>query len=616
MNDTQHKRSVYSSKPLLIVVIYAVSGALWILTSDWLVESLVQNAEQFAIVSMFKGWFYVAATSLLLYGLLALHYSKLQDERVRADRSALLQAEVLANLTEGVSVVGTDGRVLYVNPAFAAMFGYQPDELIGRDVAILNAQTSEYSPEAIAEQIMAQLRTTGCWQDDLLNRRKDGSVFWCHASVSSFVMPIWGEVWLTVQYDISERKLAESKLNQRTEMLERFNRIAVDRELAMAAMKQQLNALAGELGRDPTYPPSVYASNVPDNDWQPEHASQAQLAMINLLEDAQAARDQAKAIAASLSESEQRLMMAQEGAHVGIWEWKLGDGSLYWSPEYERLYGVSPGSPHSNEDWRSRVHPDDLQLIDTEWEQHIEHGEPFEVEFRIRREDNGETRWMYCVGSSRCDENGKVAILSGINIDITERKQAELRLAESEQRYRTVADNLPGAIYRCEVHPPWRMIMISDGVKQLTGYDAAAFLGADAALTWGELILADDLAALQPNFDIAIAARQSYRLVYRIRHADGGIRWMLEHGRAIYDAAGQPEYLDGVITDKTAQKQTEGQLRARNLELERFNKVAMGRELDMIEMKKLINALSLELGREPPHPLAFLNEDERQGKML
>lgn len=532
---------------------------------------------------------------------------KLSEERQLTHRAVQLQAEVLANITEGVNVVAGDGRLLYVNPAFAAMFGYRDDELTDRHVAILNAPTTEHTAEATAAIIIEQLRKTGRWEGEVLNRRKDGSIFWTYAIVSSHLMPVWGDVWLSVQYDISARKLAEVRLNRRNAMLERFNRVAIGRELDMAAMKRQIKALASELGRDPPYPTTALKPTEP---WQSENQQQAQLAMINLLEDAQVARDEAKTLAATLRNSEQRLVLAQEGAHVGIWEWDLLNNSTYWSPEYERLYGVPPGSPHSNEDWRSRVYPDDLKLIDAEWERLINCNEQFEVEFRISREDTGETRWMSCVGSARRDENGKIVILSGINMDITERKNAEFALAESEQRYRTLTDNLPGVVYRCEVAAPWRVFMISDGVKLLTGRETTEFLSEDAPLTWGELVVAEDMSSVEQAVDVAVAGKQPYRIVYRIRHANGEVRWVLEHGRAIYDTAGKPEFLDGVITDMSSQKQTEEQLRARNAELERFNRITLGREMDIIEMKQRINVLSEELGREAPYKLAFLNHDE------
>ncbi len=155
-----------------------------------------------------------------------------------------------------------------------------------------------------------------------------------------------------------------------------------------------------------------------------ESQRQARLAALNLVEDAIAARAHAETTNAALRESEARLRLAQEAAHIGIWEWDLRSGQLYWSPEYERLYGVAPGGLRSNADWRAHIHPDDLPLVDAQWEANIRHGRPFEVEFRIRRGD-GEPRWMYSKGSAQYDAAGQALILSGINLDITERKQEE-----------------------------------------------------------------------------------------------------------------------------------------------------------------------------------------------
>ncbi len=157
---------------------------------------------------------------------------------------------------------------------------------------------------------------------------------------------------------------------------------------------------------------------------------QARLAALNLMEDAVAARARAESASASLRESEQRLLMAQEGAQVGIWELDLSSGRVYWSPECARLYGLAPGSVRCMQDWRPRIHPADLRRIDEQWSQ-IGSGAPIELEFRIRL-DSGETRWLLSKGRAQCDERGRPVRLSGINLDITEQKH----LTGELERYR------------------------------------------------------------------------------------------------------------------------------------------------------------------------------------
>jgi PAS domain S-box-containing protein len=73
-------------------------------------------------------------------------------------------------------------------------------------------------------------------------------------------------------------------------------------------------------------------------------------------------------------------------------------------------------------------------------------------------------------------------------------------------------------------------------------------------------------------------------------------------------------YRQAFIRDITARKAAEDTLRQQNAELDRFNRAAVGRELDMIELKRRINALSRELGREPPYPLGFLEADDDGGR--
>jgi len=131
-----------------------------------------------------------------------------------------------------------------------------------------------------------------------------------------------------------------------------------------------------------------------------------------------------KRVEAKLRESEQRLVTAQEGAHVGIWEWNIVTGSSYWSPECERIYGMTPGSLRNNDDWRKRVHPEDIARIDAQWTDRVLKHQSFEVEFRFFT-DSGETRWLVTKGHAQYNAVGDPVSLSGVNFDITERKQLE-----------------------------------------------------------------------------------------------------------------------------------------------------------------------------------------------
>jgi len=133
-------------------------------------------------------------------------------ERKRAEDSLRLQAEIIANMSEGVYIIrASDGVIVYTNPKFEEIFGYGPGEMVGKHVSIVNAPT-EKSPEETASEIIEVIRRTGEWHGEVNNIKKDGTPFWCSASVSTFTHPEYGKVWIAIHTDITERKQTEEKL--------------------------------------------------------------------------------------------------------------------------------------------------------------------------------------------------------------------------------------------------------------------------------------------------------------------------------------------------------------------------------------------------------------------
>ena len=127
-------------------------------------------------------------------------------EGKRAEESLRLQTEITANMAEGVYLVGTDdGIIRYANPKFEAMFGYEPGEMDGRHVSIVNNPT-EKNAEETAKEIMGILDRDGVWHGEVNNIKKDGTPFWCYANVSVFNHHEYGRVLVSVHTDITERK--------------------------------------------------------------------------------------------------------------------------------------------------------------------------------------------------------------------------------------------------------------------------------------------------------------------------------------------------------------------------------------------------------------------------
>ncbi|MBF0458003.1 MAG: PAS domain S-box protein [Nitrospirae bacterium] len=131
-------------------------------------------------------------------------------------KNMLLHSEMLMNMPEGVILIkADDDSIIYTNPSFNRMFGYESGELQGKHISIVNAPT-DVSPEDMAEQIQSQIKQSGTWRGEILHVRKDGTQFWCEAVVSAFSH---NTVWISIHTDITERKQLLSDLSLHSEIM-------------------------------------------------------------------------------------------------------------------------------------------------------------------------------------------------------------------------------------------------------------------------------------------------------------------------------------------------------------------------------------------------------------
>lgn len=129
---------------------------------------------------------------------------------------------------------------------------------------------------------------------------------------------------------------------------------------------------------------------------------------------------------------------------------------------------------------------------------------------------------------------------------------AATRLADSREQFRTLVENVPGVVFRSELRAPWRFIHVSQRIEALTGADALRFMNGE--LTFGNFMAEDDIPHVSTRIEQAIATRSPYEVEYRIIDRSGRQRWVSERGQAHVDAAGQAQWLDGVIVDITEQR--------------------------------------------------------------
>nr|MDZ8042288.1 PAS domain S-box protein [Nostoc sp. CreGUA01] len=135
------------------------------------------------------------------------------SDRKRAQQMLELQAVITRNIAEGICLIrANDGIIVYANPKFEQMFGYDPGELINQHVSIINYGDENNTPEDISQVIITAVFQHGEATYEVHNVKKDGTSFWCNATTSVFEHPEYGSVLVAVQQDITEHKQAEEKI--------------------------------------------------------------------------------------------------------------------------------------------------------------------------------------------------------------------------------------------------------------------------------------------------------------------------------------------------------------------------------------------------------------------
>lgn len=134
----------------------------------------------------------------------------------------------------------SDGIIVYANPKFEKLFGYEPRELPGMHVSKLNAPTHQ-TPEQVANEITQILIEKDEWHGEVHNIKKDGTTFWCHADVSTFDHSIYGKVFIAIHSDISDQVFTREKLTESQLLLK--SSIESPKDLIILSIDKKYNYL-------------------------------------------------------------------------------------------------------------------------------------------------------------------------------------------------------------------------------------------------------------------------------------------------------------------------------------------------------------------------------------
>ena len=220
----------------------------------------------------------------------------------------------------------------------------------------------------------------------------------------------------------------------------------------------------------------------------------------------------------------------------------------YISPQIETVYGYTPEEWIAEPKlWQERLHPEDRDWVLASNAGDI--GDEWNIDYRSITRD-GRVIWVHNDAHLIRDADGTPRYWQGVVYDITERKDAEERLREAEERYRSLIEQLPVAVYTDAVDDVATALYISPQYEELTGYSPEQRLR-DPDL-WVHMLHPDDRERVLAESDRTNRSGEPFDTEYRIVAADGRVVWLHDHAVQVRDANGNPCW-QGVLQDMTEQ---------------------------------------------------------------
>ena len=298
-----------------------------------------------------------------------------------------------------------------------------------------------------------------------------------------------------------------------------------------------------------------------------------------------------------LKRRENLLATAQDVAGLGSWEWQIASGQVWWSRELFEVHGQDPDCfEPSLESFLAIIAPEDLDRVRALVEHSLSTREPLEYDYTFVRGD-GTRRIGYALARWMEDREGNPDRLIGTVQDITETREAEQRIRDSERRFRAIFDH--AGLGMATVSPQGTIREANHAFHSMLGYSAGDLRGKHfAELTHSEDIQAD----LVLYEELLEGLREEYSLEKRFLRSDGVAVWGLLTATAVRDARGQPTMAVGMVQDITVAKQavedlmdSRAQLSAKSDELIRLTRRLV--ELQEVERRNIAHDLHDEVGQ-------------------
>ncbi|MBD2503327.1 PAS domain-containing protein [Anabaena azotica FACHB-119] len=469
-------------------------------------------------------------------------------------------------------------------------------ELIGIEGQTLQKQ--QFTPDELA-QIIEQINHKKFWIQEIEYLTKRGNSFWGNLAIKQICVA--GKAINLVRVtDISQRKQAEFALHEREAMLRSIGDnlpngavYQVVRELdgsdrfiyLSAGIERLMEVKAEDALRDSSL---LFCQFIPEDSPRLEQAineSRLNLSIFDVqlriqtpsgqlkwlhfrstprqLPDSRVIWDglvvditDIKHTEETLRQSEARLAESQQVARLGNWDYDLATGKITWSKGLFDLFLRDPALEVPNYlDHLQFYHPEDQPKLHQAVERASSTGESYKLVLRAFKAD-GSKMYVEAIGHAQFNSQGIVTRLYGTAQDITSRKQAQEALTKSEEQLRLTLEYTNIATWDWNIQT--NEVIWNDNHYRLLGLEPGR-LTASYQL-WRNAVHPEDINLVEQNLENALREQTTYEAEYRVIHPDGQVCWLAGKGHGIYDEAGNPVRMLGVVIDISERQRAEQEL--------------------------------------------------------
>lgn len=516
---------------------------------------------------------------------------KINEERLKIYTKNLIESEeryrlILENVKDyAIFLINPEGFIMTWNNGAEQITGYSNKEIIGKHVSIFYPDDSDINSD-FQHQLKIAIEV-GKFQGESLRVKKDGTKFWANVVITA-LKDNDGNLkgFVKITRDVTERKQAEDAIktsqgklqaifdyapdaiiiadmnlnitgwNKAAEMMygysfeEVHGKNGIEYLFAEFTEPYTLEKALAEMNEKGSWTGEVITSNKYGEritiissitTLYDEVGNPSEILSIN--KDIRERKESDEKISKTL----RQLNQAQHMAHIGSWELDLETRVVVWSDEMYEIYGLEPFDHYpKSEVFRKYNHPDDQVIITEIIAKATKDKQPFMFNYRIT-DAKGNNKILHTYGDVICDHNGQAIKMAGTLQDITERKEAEDRIAKTLQQLNEAQQMAHIGSWEWDIAT--NEIRWSDELYSILGLVTNEFVPTYAEYL--NYIHPDDKENVNGIIEEALKNKQAFKFDHKILRKDGAVRIANANGVVFLDNEGNVIKISGIVQDIT-----------------------------------------------------------------